>query len=158
MRSVYWTIWLALSLLCAGEAARWSATARPPRWAWWTFTAGALLCAVHIVIAMNVAHGWNHDAAVAATRRQTREVFGLDWGGGVFLNYVFVAVWLFEAWRWRTGRTGSSPDALTWGVRILFLIMIVNGAIVFAAGPRRIAGAVIAAVLCWAYFGRRRLR
>jgi hypothetical protein len=139
---LYWTIWLALLLFAAGESgrrrggARGSATA----WAWWAFVAGAWLCAIHIGIAMQSAHAWSHNAAVAATARQTRAVYGVDWGGGVFLNYAFVAVWLFEAWRWRW-RPANGGRVIDWMTRVFFLVMILNGAVIFAGGARRIAGA-----------------
>ena len=32
--------------------------------------------------------------------RQTAEVFGLDWGGGLYVNYAFTAAWVADvAWR-----------------------------------------------------------
>ena len=102
---------------------------------------------------MAIAYGWSHASAVAVTARQTRDVYGLDWGGGVFANYAFVAVWIVETWRWR-----ARPDAFTWGVRVFFLIMIANAAIVFAAGWRRLLGAAITSALIWIYFARVRLK
>lgn len=158
MAALYATIWLALLLFCAGEAGRWTAVPgrRPGRWAWWAFAGGAVLCAVHIAVAMAVAHGWSHTSAVEATARQTAAVYGLDWGGGVFVNYLFVAAWLFEAWRWRARGSAGRPDAVTWAARILFLIVIVNGAVIFAKGARRIAGAGVVAMLVWIYFWRGR--
>ena len=159
MAALYTTIWLSLLLFCAGEAGRWTGGERgrtPAKWAWWAYAAGAALCVVHIVVAMAVAHGWSHASAVEATARQTAAVYGLDWGGGVFVNYLFVAVWLLEAWRWRSRGPGRRVDAITWAARILFLIVIVNGAVVFASSARRIAGAAIVAVLLWIYFRRGR--
>jgi hypothetical protein len=148
--SLYWTIWIALLLYCAGEFGRRRGHAEGSAvpWAWWAFVAGALLCAVHIGIAMKAAHGWSHEAAIAATARQTLAVYGVNWGGGVFLNYAFVAVWLFEAWRWRR-RADRDARAITWMTRAFFLVMILNGAVIFAAGTRRIAGALLVAWLLW---------
>jgi hypothetical protein len=155
LTALYTTIWMALLLFCAGEAGRWTtASHRPARWAWWSYSAGAVLCVIHIAVAMAVAHEWSHASAVEATARQTAAVYGLAWGGGVFVNYVFVAVWMLEVWRWRARGSASRPDAITWAARILFLIVIVNGAVVFAHGAGRIAGAVLLAALLWIYFGR----
>jgi hypothetical protein len=150
--ALYSTIWAALLLFCAGETGRARARARGSSlpWAWWTYAAGALLCAIHIAISMGVAHGWSHDAAIAATARQTMAVYGLDWGGGVYVNYAFVAVWLADAWRWRRQPLREArPDALTWATRVFFLIVILNAAVIFASGPRRLAGAVLVAWLLW---------
>ena len=149
---IYWTIWIALLLFCAGEFGRrrLRGTDSAASWAWWAFVAGALLCAIHIGIAMQSAHAWSHEAAIAATARQTMAVYGVDWGGGVFVNYAFVAVWLFEAWRWRR-RPAEARDArvITWMTRIFFFVMILNGAVIFAAGTRRIAGAILVVWLLW---------
>jgi len=150
---VYWTIWIALVLLVAGEAGRRRGFGggSPPAWAWPAFAAGAVLSAIHVVLAMSIAHGWSHDSAVAATASQTKAVYGVDWGGGVYANYAFVAVWALDAWRWRVGvaRAGPGPDALTWTIRLFFFVMILNGAVIFAAGPRWILGAAVVALLMW---------
>jgi hypothetical protein len=147
---LYWTIWVALLLFCAGEFGRRrlrEGSSAP--WAWWAFVAGALLCAIHIGIAMKSAHAWSHEAAIAATARQTMAVYGVNWGGGVFVNYAFVAVWLFEAWRWRRPAEGKAGRVVTVMTRVFFLVMILNGAVIFAAGTRRIAGALLVVWLLW---------
>jgi hypothetical protein len=154
--ALYSTIWAALLLFCAGEAgrARVRAGGSPPPWAWWTYTTGAILCMIHIAIAMKVAHGWSHDAAIAATARQTNAVYGLNWGGGVYVNYAFVAVWLVDAWRWRRREFHHTRDldAVTWATRIFFLIIILNAAVIFASGARRAAGALLVAWLLWLWW------
>ena len=150
---MYLTIWIALLLFVAGEAGRRRGFGRgsPPAWAWPAFAAGAVLSAIHVLLAMSIAHGWSHDSAVAATAAQTKAVYGLDWGGGVFANYAFVAVWAFEAWRWRgrVARSRTGADALTWTIRVFFFVMILNGAVIFVAGPRRILGAAMVIALVW---------
>jgi hypothetical protein len=150
--ALYWMIWIALVLLCVGEAGRRNLhVGRQEPWAWWAFSAGALLCAIHGVIAMGIRHQWSHEAAIAATARQTMAVYGLNWGGGVYLNYAFVAVWLLDAWWWRRfpSRDEREPRAITWTTRVFFLVMILNAAVVFAGGARRLAGAVIVLWLVW---------
>ena len=100
--ALYWTIWIALTLFAAGEAGkRISRDGRvPARWAWPVSAAGAALLIVHIAIAMGARHGWSHAAAWSATAQQTASVYGLAWGGGVYVNYAFVALWLIELWQW----------------------------------------------------------
>ena len=151
--AVYWTVWSALLLFAAREAGRRRGYAgrSPAPWAWWAFVAGAVLCAIHIVVAMWVSHGWSHAASIAATARQTKAVYDLDWGGGVYVNYAFVAAWLFEAWRWRrrSPRDTGRLDIGTWTMRTFFLVIILNGAVIFAAGTRRVAGVLLVAWLLW---------
>ena len=66
----------------------------------------------------------------------------------MYVSYAFVAVWLLEAWRWRW-RPAAEARAITWTTRVFFLVIILNGAVIFAAGPRRIAGALLVAWLVW---------
>jgi hypothetical protein len=152
---LYWTIWTALLLYCAGEAGRRRIRAGGSApWAWWVYAVGAFLCAIHIGVAMKTAHAWSHEAAIAATARQTMAVYGVNWGGGVFVNYAFVAVWLADAWRWRRQPAGRRRHAdgervITWMTRVFFLVIILNGAVIFASGTRRIAGALLVAWLLW---------
>ena len=148
--ALYLTIWVALLLFGTAETGRRRASAGSPApWAWPVFVAGAALCAIHVAIAMGVTHGWSHAAAIAATARQTNAVYGLDWGGGVFANYAFVAVWGVEAWRWRAAGPGDRGPRL-WA-RIFFLVMILNAAVIFASGPRRLAGAALLVWLLWVW-------
>ena len=150
--ALYASIWIALAAFVAGEAGK---RRRPiPGWAWPVWLAGALLCVLHIGIALGHHHHWNHAAAVTETARQTAAVYGLAWGGGVYVNYVFAAVWLAELWYWRTRPAGyfERSPILLWGVRAFFFIIVFNAAVVFAAPRTRVAGVVLTAalLLIWA--------
>jgi hypothetical protein len=140
---MYWTIWTALILFAAGAAGRRHHAA----WARWSWVAGVLLLVIHIGIAMATAHDWSHAAAIAATARATNAVFGLDWGGGVYANYLFLIVWAADTALWHARR----PRAITWTLRIFYLVMILNAAVIFAAGSRRFLGAAIVGTLLWSW-------
>jgi hypothetical protein len=134
----------------AAEWLRWRQPARSQsaRALW---TGGAVLLVVHTLAVFHYIHGWSQDAALAHTARQTAALTGLDWGGGLYVNYAFIALWVFDAgvW-WRTPaayerRTPLARDALL----AIFLFMFVNAGIVFAHGPARWLGiAAVAVVLC----------
>ena len=66
---------------------------------------------LHILIAMSHHHRWSHEAAVLETARQTAAVYGLAWGGGVYVNYLFVGVWLAELVWWRIDPAALSRPA-----------------------------------------------
>lgn len=153
---MYWTVWLALALFAGGEVGKRSRAAHGHPWAWPCSALGALLLVIHIVLAMAVRHGWSHAAAIASTASQTKAVFGIDWGGGLYVNYVFVAVWTAELlwWRLAPSRYELRRPALMWVSRVFYLIVIANAAVIFAAGWRRILGAAIVAALLVAW-GRR---
>ena len=146
MLLLYVTIWVALGMFVAGETGRWLAQrgAHAPAWAWWTFTLGLVLALVHTALAFGLVHAWNHADAVNATARQTEAIFGARVGWGVYVNYVFYAVWLADAIWWRVSPDLSRrPAAVTWALRAFYLVIILNAAVIFAAGPRRLLGLLL---------------
>ena len=163
---LYVTAWTSLSLFALAEVGR-DRTARA--WPRVVSAAGLALMVVHILIAMGWRHEWVHASAIAATAAQTRGVYGLDWGGGVYVNYVFVVLWtLAVLGRWgahsawgaaaprRAAAAGSATRVPARVARWVFLIIIANATIVFAGGWRRLLGVAIVAALAVAWFGPRR--
>jgi MFS family permease len=146
------TIWLSLLAWLLGEWQR--SPRRDPvaagRWAW---TLGALAAVVHSALAFHLRYGWSHAAASAETERQTVEVTGLAWGGGIFFNYAFLAVWTVDAvWWWLVPDSyHRRPRPLDRFVRGFLWLMFLNGAVVFAHGQVRWLGAagVLAVAAAW---------
>jgi hypothetical protein len=149
------TIWLALAGFVAGEAgkSRHRRTGIEPRWAWAVWCAGLVACVTHILIAMAHRHGWSHEAAVLETARQTAAVYGLAWRGGVYVNYVFVGIWLAQLAWWRIApqRFHQRPVWMLWAERAFYFVIIVNAAVIFAAPDRRLAGAAVTGALVAAW-------
>ena len=139
--ATYLTIWVALTLFVLGEVGR-SKGAR--HWARALSAAGLVLALVHTVLAFDVFHQWSHTDAVLSTAQQTQEVFGIRFGAGVYVNYLFFAVWLLDLVLWRPV---GAPSRGVWILRAFYLLIIFNGAVVFASGWRRLAGMVLVAVL-----------
>jgi hypothetical protein len=152
---LYLTIWVALLLFVAGETGRsalWSGAAQG--WAWCAFTLGLVLALVHTALAFHLVHNWVHADAVLATARQTEAVMGSAVGWGVYVNYFFYAVWMADAAWWRRSPDlWQRPASVTWALRAFYLVIILNAAVIFAAGPRRVLGAVIVSwlVSVWAF-------
>lgn len=153
--ALFATIWLALALFVAGEAGkRTPARGAPaPRWAWGAWTLGAALCGLHMLIAFGSRHGWSHADAVAETARRTAEVLGTAWGGGVYVNYLFTAIWLAEASWWRAAPAAYArrPRWLTGCLRAFYLLILVNAAVVFASPAGRVAGVPLVTALLWTW-------
>jgi hypothetical protein len=151
--ALFVTIWLALAAFAAAEAGRRPAFERrpPARWSPALSFAGLALLVVHIILAYAVRHGWSHEAAVRATAEQTAAVYGLDWGGGVYVNHLFAAVWAIDAWHWRAapGAAAARSPAIQWARRIFYGVIIVNGAVIFVPGPRRFLGLAVVLALVW---------
>ena len=141
------SVWLALTAYTigtgwwlAGRGRRdWEAGAR---WAW---TLGCAFFLAHVTCAFSYFHQWSHAAAYRETARQTAELTGWHWGGGIYINYFFAAAWLGDVlWSWMAPESFAhrSPrlNALWHG---FFFFMIVNGAVIFVHGPMRWLGAIL---------------
>ncbi len=145
------TIWTALALYVAGEHGR----ARRPAasWARPVWLLGALAYLGHVAAAFGIHHDWSHSAAYAHIATRTDALLGLDWGGGVWVNYAFTAIWIGEGLWWQLRPTHYEGRPRFWrlAVRTVFLFMIANGAVIFVEGPRRLLGisVLIALVLIW---------
>jgi hypothetical protein len=106
------------------------------------WTIGVALALLHVVMAFQFVYAWNHEAAVAATVQQAADRFGWGWRGGIYVNYVFLALWCADVcWWWMAPTShGSRPRWLETTRLALFLFMFVNGAVVFASGVGRFVG------------------
>ena len=146
------SIWLALGAYTLGEASRVNPHAgRRTFGAHAIWSAGCVLYVVHVFAAFQVYHGWSHAAAYAHTAARTAAVVGLDWGGGIWVNYAFTVLWLGEAgWSWINPESyRARPRGVELAVRATFLFMIVNAAVVFVSGPTRWIGLAIIVALVW---------
>ena len=112
-----------------------------------------MLCAAHMAIALGWHHRWNHDAAVEQTARQTLETFGVASGAGIYVNYLFLTMWLVEAGWWLADAQGYArrPWWLTSALRVFYFVVIANAAVVFASFPAQLLGVVLVAALLWAW-------
>lgn len=110
-------------------------------------TTGAILLIGHTAVAFQFHHAWSHTAAFAATATRSAAVTGFASGAGIYMNYLLIAIWAADAaWWWLRPRAYLTRSrALDVAVFAFFIFMFVNGAIVFAVGPMRIAGAAAVA-------------
>ena len=156
MGALYATIWVSMLLFAVGESGR-AFTRRgadPPAWAWWAFTAGLALAVIHTVLAFSSVHQWSHADAVRSTALQTEAIYGVAFGAGVYVNYVFLAAWLADAWWWRAAPPGYvRPAGAVWALRAFYMVIIFNAAVVFAAGLRRIGGLILVSWLARVWSG-----
>jgi peptide-methionine (S)-S-oxide reductase len=139
-----WTVRLALGLYVLALALRLLARQRRgwlrgARLAW---TLGCLAYLAHVVCAFQFYHGWSHAAAYRETARQTAAQFGLDWGGGVYVNYAFTVVWLADVfWWWRGVELYEArPCWLEAAVQVFLAFIAFNATVVFGTGPVRWLG------------------
>lgn len=67
----------------------------------WTIGCAALVA--HFISAFQFYHSWGHVSAYNETARQTAEVFRINWGGGLFINYAVAIFWTGDVAWWRRG-------------------------------------------------------
>ena len=154
------TIWIALGGYALGtvthfafrENLKWQARAR---WAW---TVGCFGLLTHTICAYHYYHAWSQTSAYRETARQTAEVFGLDWGGGLYINYAFIAAWMLDAvWWWRSLEAyNQRPRTLALAWHGFFLFIVFNATVVFKTGALRWLGLVwvVGVGILWWLSGR----
>jgi len=151
------TIWGAFAGYAAGTAAfalsrgrrGWDRAARVS----WTVACAAMLA--HAACAFHFYHRWSHEAAYLDTARQTDEVFGLDWGGGLYVNYALLAGWVLDVtWWWLAGLDSyrRRPRSLVAAWHGFLMFIIFNSTVVFKAGAARWAGLFLCLGLCLAWW------
>ena len=126
------------------------------------WTLGCLSYLFHVLGAFLFFHDLSHDAAYRDTARQTKELLGWDWGGGLYFNYLFTAAWLADVLYWwlAPARRRARPRVIGIALHAFLAFIALNATVVFETGPIRWAGAAACAALAaiWWAGRRRRLR
>lgn len=132
-----WTV--RFSLICYAATLALRLLGRSNNAARWCWTVGAILLVVHIILAMGVYHHWSHDEAFAHTARRTAELTGWNWGGGIYFNYVFLALWIADALWWWINPTSylRQPRWIEILIQGYLAFITINATIVFGQGAVR---------------------
>ncbi len=160
---IRWTAWLATASLGAGAAValrtsfgRSAAERRTARWLW---TAACGMLWIHVACAFQFQHHWSHAEAYAHTARRTAELVGVDWGGGLYFNYLLLVAWAGDAGWWWIGPQSyrDRPVIVDRCIDGFVAFMAFNATVVFGSGPLRwLALGVILVLGGGALRGRRR--
>lgn len=116
------------------------------------WTAGVVGLMIHMVCAFHFQFHWSHAAALKHTALRTYEVTKWSWPGGLYINYVFLLFWIWEAIRiWRESLGMSPVASQSWHrfVNGVFLFMMFNATVVF--GPWHWTVATVMFALVWLY-------
>lgn len=139
-----WTIRLSMACYVIAIAIRVGNSIQPVKrverqiWA-----AGAILCAIHVALAMAGFHNFSHADSIKHTAEVTRQVIGLNWGGGVYVNYLFTAVWGWDALRHFRIVNYRTPKWL----HIFMAFIVVNATVVFGPLWWRYAAFVVVPII-----------
>jgi hypothetical protein len=143
------TIWISILAYTAGSVV--FATARnADRWARLAWTIGCAALLAHFISAFEFYHAWSHQSAFIDTARQTAEVFAINWGGGLFINYSVAILWIADVtWWWLAGLNSyrRRPWLLTLGWHGFLLFIIFNATVVFKDGLTRWVGLLVCLTL-----------
>lgn len=154
---IAWTV--RLGVLCfALTVGGWAAGlkgAHQERWLRWSWTIGWGLFVLHMLAAFHFQHGWSHQRAYADTAKQTGELIGWEFGGGVYFNYLMILLWGVDVCAWWLGWAAAAGYRVWRKVIVAYLcFMIFNGVAVFKAGWVRWVGVAVCLVLM-GIWGRR---
>ena len=134
------------------EADRWTRLA-------WTTACAALVA--HFICAFQFYHAWSHESAYLETARQTAQVFAINWGGGLFVNYAVATLWTADVASWWFAGLSSyrrRPSWLTLSWHGFLIFIIFNATVIFKDGPARWFGLLVCLtlVLSWALISHQR--
>lgn len=151
------TIWISISSYVVGTILLAAHTHRRnfDKLARLSWTVGCLALAAHFIAAFHYYHHWSQLSALHETARQTREVFGINWGGGLVINYLLLLLWIIDVSLWWLRSLDSysrRPLAwlLSWHGFLIFIIF--NATVVFKQGLQRWVGLVVCLILCLAWY------
>ncbi len=148
---IVWSIRLSMLLFVATLLA-WLIARQQPRIqvivsAMWTLS--FLLFLAHVMSSFHFVHQWSHRNAYLATAKETHELMGVEFGGGVYFNYVFLVAWAVHVGcTWFPAAANHPVTRTLLQLCLLYMLFIAfNGVIVFKAGWLRAAGIAATVVL-----------
>jgi hypothetical protein len=146
------TVWISIAFYTIGCLV-FAFGSRRPKLDYWTrlaFTAAVAALVGHYISAFHFYHSWSHESAYVETARQTAEVFKVNWGGGIFINYALLVLWIADVgWWWLAGpgsyRRRPLWILLTWHGFLVFILF--NATVVFKDGITRWVGLLVCAIV-----------
>jgi hypothetical protein len=100
-----------------------------------------VLAWIHVALAFHYFDAWSYAHAAEETSRRTAEVVGRSWGGEIWFNFAFLALWAIDAaWRWAKPEwipRLAFPSAV---IQFYLLFIAFNATVVFERGPVKAAG------------------
>lgn len=141
---IVWTVRASVACYCC---CLWLHVGRPSRGShrWYAifWAASWALCLVHVLFAYHFEHHWSQAAALRHTAELTDKVVGVYWSGGLYINYLFLAVWAGDVLKCCRRQ---EPSGI--GMQLVTAFMMFNATVVFGPGWWAIAFVLLSAVLC----------
>ena len=157
------TVWISIVAYTIGSVVFATARKQPDddRWVRLAWTIGCAALVAHFICAFQFYHAWSHESAYRETARQTAQVFAINWGGGLFINYAVATLWMADVASWWLAGLDSyrrRPWWLTLSWHGFLIFIIFNATVVFKDGPARWIGLLVSLtlILSWILISRRR--
>jgi len=105
-------------------------------WVRVAWLSGVICSLYHSIGALLAFHEGSHDAAFKSTAKQTEDMLGFSFGIGLYVNYLFVSVWLLDAlFRFLKPEAYHKMGAyFHWTVYSFLSFIAINGTVVFKDG------------------------
>ena len=115
---------------------------------------------LHVLAAFHFEHGWSHRHAALVTSRRTEEMVGVSSEAGLWLNYLFTAIFAADVVWWWANPAGYTrrPRWLAGTVHGFLAFMFFNGTVVFGNGLARALGIALTLALVLALIAAARRR
>lgn len=119
---------------------------------------GCLLYIVHVILAFDHVHHWSHRLALEHTADVTQQVTGLARGEGIWVNYVFTAIWMVDVVRIAVARKRGRETlrALDITIQCFFAFIVFNATVVFGPAVYRWLLLPAGLLVGWAWQSRKR--
>lgn len=154
---ILWTVRLSVACYAAALWLRlFGGPLRGHRLSAQLWQASWMLCVIHVVFAFHFEHHWSFAAALTHTAEMTERVVGWHWGGGLYINFVFLTLWGLHAF-FRDRVPGDSHRAQTIAMHAVAAFMMFNATVVFGPSWWMIPAAVFCAMLVGAAWHRKRI-
>jgi len=155
---IRWTARLAVScyvarVLCDATDVPGRPMQRQARW-WWTVGCGIFL--VHVIAAFHFEHHWNHTSAFDYTAKRTAEMTGWNSGVGLYVNEVFLALWVADTAIWWLNPNWPQNRFAYWTVQGIFAFLMFQATAVF--GPIFWKPVAAIAIVCLIWLRARRCK
>ena len=155
------TIWISIAAYVVGTVAFAARGKHADSFVRVTWTIACAALGVHYLFAFEFFHHWSHQSAYLETARQTEEVFRINWGGGLFINYGVLALWVLDVgWWWLAGLESyrNRPRSLVYAWHAVLIFIIFNATVVFKNGLLRGIGIFVTVILLLSWIAVMRQR
>lgn len=135
------TAWLAVFLFLAALLFKPALGVQHPRErrARRLWTAGCAVYLIHFLLGFQGYYDFSHEAAEVVMAQTTYDIANVRWGGAIYANYLFTALWLADVlwWQIKPAAYAARPAWLNRAILVFLCLPTLCGAVLFTPNPLR---------------------